>query len=633
MCGINGILLKDAGGRGALGDHIHTMNEGIAHRGPDDDGVWLHDSLPLALGHRRLSILDLSSAGHQPMHTPSGTSIVFNGEIYNFKELREHVPDYPFASGSDTETILALYEKLGEECVSLLNGMFALAIWDPGKQTLFLARDRIGKKPLYYWRGAEGFAWSSEPRSLIQLPWIPSGLDPQALYQYLTFGFTPAPMTMFRSIAKLPPGYKMTIDLQGCGEPQPYWDVSYEEVSGEESGLCEQVREALDKSVKYRMISDVPVGAFLSGGVDSSAIVAHMVQEASYPIKTFSIGFEGQPDYDELEYARKIADTYQTEHHVRMVSRKDMVDLLPKIVEVFDEPLADPTCVPIYFLAELAHQEGLKVILNGDGPDELLMGYRNWMKYVRLFGPYRAYCMLPRPLKQVVANLVAKRSPHSPNTDIFFRAVDRQDLVMAGASGFRDWNKDSFLHPDFVAEAGRQSGHEIVSPFRASFRRATRGSRHWGDADWMCYLGFKYLIPNIYTHRADRLCMAHSVEARSPFLDFHFVQLALSIPVAQKTVQGEPKSILKKALEPTLSHETLYRKKKGFCVPMREWGADVMTNSIEERLPEFCREHGVFNEQAIQGLVAEMRAGRTEYTAALWSIYFLLNWSSTWLKA
>ena len=632
MCGVNGILARHGISNEEAQRLISRMNAKVVHRGPDDTGFWTDPTNRVAFGHQRLSILDLSSAGHQPMITPSGTAIVFNGEIYNFRELKSHVPDYDFQSSSDTEMILALYEKYGDACLQYLNGMFAIAIWDPKKQELLLARDRVGKKPLYFTHSSERFAFASEIQSLLTLPGVSPEIDKAALYDFLTYSFVPIPRTMFCGIEKLPPGYKMTVKNDGSVTKSQFWDVDYSTVSASESDLCEQVREAFDRAVNLRMVADVPIGAFLSGGVDSSAIVALMTEKASYPVKTFSIGFEGQPNYDELKFASDVANKYGTEHHECIVGQKDIVEFLPKVVEFFDEPMADATSIPIYFLAKMARDQGLKVVLNGDGPDELLLGYRSWMRYVKLYPWFNRFSRLPGFAKRLVAAGGSRFATDSANTDILFRAVNRQELFWGGAKAFKSWNKRQFLSKEFLSDVGDQSSHQPIVDFRSDFRRQTGDSSAWSDPDWMSYLGLKHLIPNFYTYRSDKLCMAHSIEGRSPFLDYEFINLALSISHRMKIRNGEPKYILKKALEPILSKDILYRKKMGFCVPIREWGADMMCDTIEERLPAFNQKHEVFDQTAISRQVKRLRGGVQSNASALWNVYFLLLWSDRWIN-
>ncbi|MBL0102469.1 MAG: asparagine synthase (glutamine-hydrolyzing) [Bacteroidetes bacterium] len=387
MCGINGILSFGNGieeGR-AL---INSMNTAIRHRGPDDQGYWSTENRKLHFGHLRLSIIDLSPAGHQPMITSNGTVIVFNGEIYNYLELKNRFfKDVKLNSDSDTEILLLLYEKFGEACVDYLNGMFAFAIWNPSKEELFIARDRVGKKPFYYTFADGKFAFSSELKALLTLPWVPRKLDEKALYHFLTFNMLAPPQTMFEGIAKLEPGHLLTVSKNGEYRRREFWEVKYDQTveSKSDKDLESLVSSSLEKAVGYRMMSDVPVGAFLSGGVDSSAIVAYMARLTGRPVNTFSIGFEGQQNYDERFYASKVAKLFNTNHSEIIVNDSDIEKFLPHVVDIFDEPMADETCIPIYFLSQKARESGSIVVLTGDGSDELFAGYRNWRKYIKLF--------------------------------------------------------------------------------------------------------------------------------------------------------------------------------------------------------------------------------------------------------
>ncbi len=567
------------------------------------------------------------------MHTRCGTTIVFNGEIYNYRELRRRCSDFEFRSESDTELILALYEKLGVECFKHLNGMFALAIWDPQQHLLTLARDRIGKKPLYYHLCNDTVLFSSEIRSLLCWSTLKAQLDKKALYEFLTFGLVPTPRTMFEGITKLPPGSQLCIPASGNPAIQRFWEIDYQDVPEQEEELCDLLRRSLETSVNYRLVSDVPVGAFLSGGVDSSAIVALMQRNLGYRVNTFSIGFEGQPEYDELHCARAVAERFDTEHHEYVLSRRDIATFLPKVVEIFDEPLADPTCVPIFFLAKMARERGIKVVLNGDGPDELMLGYRSWVKYARLFPWYRRYARLPGIFKNGVLS-VAKLLGETPNTEIWHRAANNQEFFWGGARAFKEWNKRQFLSDSYLHEVRDITCHSTIQSFREEFaasavKRPNAGS---DDINWMSYLGLKHLIPNFYALRADRLCMRHSVEARSPFLDYNFANLALSIPHRWKIKNGTPKYILKKALRPLLPASVLDRKKQGFCVPIREWGVDVIADTIEDKLPGFCSRHGVFDEPVVRKQVRHLRNGDRCNVPALWTTCFLLSWVESWIR-
>jgi asparagine synthase (glutamine-hydrolysing) len=632
MCGINGFFNFSGAQLGDGIQHLAEMNDCISHRGPDDKGTW-REKETVFLGHQRLSIIDLSPTGHQPMVARNGNVIVFNGEIYNYKEIKERFfKDHQFSSASDTEVLLLLYEKFGEDCLQHLNGMFAFAIWNPQKQELFLARDRAGKKPLYYTMQNGVFTFSSELKALFKLPWITKQLDETALYHFLTYNLLPPPLSMFKNIFKFHPAHKMTVNMDGIKNYSSYWEVSYADLShSSEQELMEIVYNGLKKSVDYRMVSDVPVGAFLSGGVDSSAIVAMMSERAKYPVKTYSIGFKGQPDYDELKFAEKIAKQFSTDHYEKIVSPKDIIDFLPKVVDVFDEPLADATCIPLYFISQLAREKGTIVVLTGDGSDELFAGYRNWLRYLELYPKYHAYMKLPNPLKKIVSSIYENFDSTSPLYEILFRAAHNQEFFWGGAKSFKESTKRTFLSKDFTDRIGNINSHEVIREYKNMFEKAKKGQNHFSEIDWMCFLGYKFMIPNYYMYRADHLGMAHSIEIRNPFLDYEFTNMALSIPGKYKVKNCEPKYILKKSLEKTLSPEILYRKKRGFNVPLKEWAGEIMVDYVESNLKNFCSTYDQFNYEGLKPRIADFRKGNLNTTNNLWTIYFLMNWFNKWM--
>ncbi|CAN5570782.1 asparagine synthase (glutamine-hydrolyzing) [soil metagenome] len=634
MCGINGIM--SLGGRlPAEGDQlIANMNRCIQHRGPDDTGIWSDTAAGIWLGHQRLSIIDLSAAGHQPMLNDQGNAIVFNGEIYNYEALKPQLKDYRFRSESDTEVLLELYSRKGHQTLSALNGMFAFAFWDKKKEELLIAKDRAGKKPLYYCIQNGFFAFSSEIKSLLSLPWIKPQLDDEALYHFLTFNQLSAPQTMFTGIKKLEPGFTLTINRNGIKEHQQYWEVNYTDYRKHTAAdLEEKVFEALQKAVDYRMVADVPVGAFLSGGVDSSAVVALMRQKTSQTIKTYSIGFEGQSAYDELAFAQKVAKRYNTDHHEKIVKAIDIAEFLPHIVDIFDEPMADSTCIPIYFIAQLARKEGTIVVQTGDGADELFAGYRSWMKYYKNYPLYHQYLKLPSFLRKAIANFAGGESEESAFKEMLQRAAHQEEFFWGGARAFREHTKRSFLSPQWAEKMKDVNSYTVISNLRNDFNLLQKKSPWLGDLDWMCYLGFKQQIPWKYLYRMDKLGMANSIEIRSPFLDYELVNLALSIPPEMKIKDGEPKAILKKSLERILPNEILYRKKMGFNVPIREWAGDIMLDYVDANLHSFCSNSGIFDEAALKKQVQEIRKGNIQYTNNLWTVYFLMTWCKRWLAA
>ena len=635
MCGINGIFSFSDRVVPLGEDLISRMNEQIRHRGPDDSGTWFNPAGRVFLGHQRLSILDLSSEGHQPMLAEDRrTAVVFNGEIYNYQELKKETSPLSYHSSTDTEVLLNLYQVKGDKLLQELRGMFAFAIWDENKNQLFLARDRAGQKPLYYVEKDGIFAFSSELRSLLLLPWVEKELDYEALYHFLTYNHMVPPYTMFKGIRKFEPGHKMIVGKEGIKLYEPYWTIRLNAEGGrklaDERDLEEEVFSTLETALSYRMISDVPVGAFLSGGVDSSVIVAMMSQRSTHAVKTFSIGFEGQADYDELQYAAQVAGRYRTNHFEKIVNPQDFQEMLPRMVEVFDEPLADATCIPIYFLSQLAAENDIKVVLTGDGADELFAGYNNWKKYVEKVGQFNRYSALPSPLKKAIASAYGVLDSKSPLHEMLVRAALNQDFFWSGARGIRENQKKSFLSPHFLQQVKGCNSYSIIEQFRQAYNHANPDEIE-DYVNWLCFTGFKNVIPNLYLHRLDRLSMAHSVEGRSPFMDHKLVELAFSIEGNLKIRNGQPKYILKKSLEKLLPHEVLYRKKQGFCVPLKEWGSAIMEDYLVDNYKQFCADFPIFKSGEIEKLIRSLQRDEAVNINKIWTIYFLMNWLKRWM--
>lgn len=632
MCGINGLFNYSQSSLSNEQQLIEKMNQCIAHRGPDDKGTWSDVKNQVHLGHQRLSIIDLSAQGHQPMKSPSGNVIVFNGEIYNYNEIRPLAGDRAYQSNSDTEVMLGMYEKYGEQCLRFFNGMFAFGLWDDKRQELFLAKDRAGKKPLYYTTQGGVFAFSSEIKALLSLPWVKAELDEKSFYHFLTYNQLAPPMTMFKNIFKFHPGYKMVVGKEGIKKYEQYWEVEYSDLSNESfESLKDRTYDALEKSVKYRMVSDVPVGAFLSGGVDSSALVAMMSRQSSVPVKTYSIGFENQPHYDELEYARKVSKLFNTEHYEKTVTALEICNFVPHIVDLFDEPLADSTSIPIYFLSQKAREKGTIVVLTGDGSDELFAGYRSYLRYLKNYPLFHSYSKLPNALKKIISSLYNMAGETSPALEMFNRAALNQEFFWGSATSFKESVKKDFLSEDFRKRSQEWNSYEIIEEYKGMYEAIPKKKKE--DIDWMCYLGFKMNDTNRYLYRSDKLGMAHSIETRAPFMDYELVNFALSIPGKYKISNGEPKFILKKALEKILPHDILYRKKMGFSVPLREWAGGMMTDFVEDNLHEFCVNTKLFNEEGLKKMVKNIRRGNTDSTNDLWTIYFLMAWFKRWLNA
>lgn len=635
MCGINGIYFLYGQDNGQSAVHIKAMNDAIAHRGPDDEGYWCNAEATLHLGHRRLSIIDLSAAGHQPMTDQEGDAIVFNGEIYNYKELQYLVQGgSPLQSDSDTEVLLRLLKKENEKALQRLNGMFAFAWWNSEKMELLLARDRAGKKPLYYTFQNGIFCFSSEIKSLLRLPWIKAECDQEALYHFLTYNQLPPPYTLFKGIGKLAPGERMLVNKNGHSIA-PYWEIEPEDWSARsEAEIADTLYHLLDDSVKYRMVADVPVGAFLSGGVDSSAVVALMRRHHTGTIKTFSVGFEGQPGYDERIHADAIARKYGTEHHEKIVRPGDIADSLPAIIESFDEPMADATCIPIWFIAQLARQHNTIVVQTGDGADELFAGYNAWMRYRKIEPYYILLRRLPTAARRAFASLAnGILSEGHPAREIIARASLQQELFWGGARAFKESEKASSLSATFAEATAGLSSYAVIQSYRKDFEVLQQKHPHLSPIDWMCYLGFKFQIPSKYLYRMDRLGMAASIEIRNPFLDYRMVNAAFSVPSELKIKNNTPKYILKKSLERLLPHDILYRKKMGFCVPLQEWAGEIMLDYVETHRREFTRNTDIFSDDGLKRQLQAIRKGNTAYTNQLWTIYFMMAWFKKWMSA
>ena len=631
MCGINGIFQLKSSNTNLKGE-VSAMNAQLAHRGPDDNGIWIDEAHGLGLGQTRLSILDLSSAGHQPMHdSEAKNTIVFNGEIFNFQLLNnKFLKDEVFNSHSDTETLLKLYRKFGLDMLQHLNGMFAFALWDASKEELILARDRSGKKPLYFTEMNGNFSFSSELKAIFELPWIKKEIDDKVLYDFLTYNTVATPNTMFKGISKFKPGHYMIVNKQGIKTYESFNDLKHRDLKfSSEKELEDLVFNKLEESVRLRMISDVPVGAFLSGGVDSSAIVALMRDHTPNEIKTFTIGFENQPNYNELQYAEKIAKRYETNHFVKTVTPNDLLDFIPKITDIYDEPQADTTAIPIYFISQLAKEENIKVVLNGDGPDELFSGYSNYERYVKAYQYFKLANKAPKFIKGLANSLVDKMKPDSPISEMTNRLYNQQDFYWPGAGGMKEGVKNNIVSSDFRNRINGHSSYNYVQQLKQDYNQFLDG-QPFDYVNWLCYSGYRQAVMEKFLFRADRLGMAHSIEARSPFLNHEMVQLALSIPGEYKIKNGVNKYILKKSLERILPNDILYRKKMGFNLPIREWAKETIYNGVKDHIVQFNKDTNLFKLEEMNAQLKLLKDGNEQYTNNIWTIYFLINWYKKW---
>ncbi len=621
MCGIAGIFHTDPS-KVASANQLQCMTSVLIHRGPDEGSYYVDG--PVGLGHRRLSIIDLEG-GKQPLFNEDKTkAIVFNGEIYNFQSLHETLlqKGHRFTTRSDTETILHAYEEYGERCVHHLRGMFAFAIWDGQKRKLFLARDRVGIKPLYYHWDGRKFLFASEIKAILQDPTVRREIDPLALDDYLTYLYIPAPKTIFKNICKLRPGYILTVSERGL-EEQEYWDLAFEPKDGlRESDYAAGLLEKLRESVSIHLMSEVPLGAFLSGGVDSSAVVGVMAGLLDQPVNTASIGFR-EAGFDELPYARIVAKKFQTQAYERTVEA-NAAKILDDLVWHFDEPFADSSMVPTYYVSQVA-RERVTVCLSGDGGDENFAGYR---RYRFDFLENRIRAILPWALRWPLFGTLGRVYPKADWLPQVFRAKTLlTNLSLSPEEGY--FHSLSWFTPEMKGLLYKEplkkalNGYDPFSVMKAYFDR-TRG---WDPLSRIQYVDIKtYLVDDILT-KVDRASMAHSLEVRVPLLDHEVMEYAASIPACYKLQNGEGKYIFKKVLQGLLPSEVLNRRKMGFSVPLARWFQGDLKRMFEERIftkNAFIRD--LFDPDPIRRWWMQHQRGTRDYSSYLWALLVLECW-------
>jgi len=617
MCGIVGIF--DVHGQGTIDrECLSRMNASQFHRGPDEEGIHIEPGL--GFGHRRLSIIDLSS-GQQPMHSRDRNLVLtYNGEIYNFLELRQQLEalGYAFDTHCDTEVILYAWQAWGEACVEHFRGMFAFALWDRTAQTLFLARDRLGVKPLFYAQLPNGqFIFASELKALKHHPQLPTAIDTRAVEDYFAFGYVPDPKTIYQHVYKLEPGYCLTIARgQKALQPRQYWDVRFEATqTGSAVDLGKEMIERLREAVKIRMVADVPLGAFLSGGVDSSAVVAMMADLNPEPVNTCSIAFN-DPRYNEAEFALQVADRYSTAHRVEYVDADDF-SLLDQLANVYDEPYADSSALPTYRVCELARKQ-VTVALSGDGGDENLAGYRRYRWHVY---EERARSMLPDalrvPLFSTLGRLYPKLdwAPKPLRAKTTLQAIGRDSMAgyLHGVSQLSDEFREQLFSDAFKREL---QGYQAIEVFR---RYRDKVPDH--PLSMVQYLDLKtYLSGDILT-KVDRASMAHALEVRVPLLDHRLVEWMATLPPDLKLKGREGKYLFKKALQPYLPSDILYRPKMGFSIPLSQWFRGPLRIRVQEALlGDTLRQTGWFNQNFLQHIVHQHQSGLKDYSVPIWSL-------------
>jgi asparagine synthase (glutamine-hydrolysing) len=621
MCGIAGFIdLWDSGERRAVEERAETLDRMcrvITHRGPDDQGTLIKPGV--ALGMRRLAIIDLVS-GHQPISGEDGSvTIVFNGEIYNFQEIKPKLEarGHIFKTHSDTEAIVHAYEEYGPGCLKELRGMFAFAIWDDKQRTLFVARDRVGKKPLYYTITPSGtFVFGSELKSLLEHPDVERELDPKAVDAYFTLGYVPDPLSIFRNIHKLPPGHYLTF-TNGRVDVQQYWDFEFREgPQRSKADYLDELRELLDESVRLRLISDVPLGAFLSGGIDSSTVVGLMARHTSQPVKTFSIGFH-EDSYNELEFARLTAKKFGTDHHEFFVT-PDICAVVDELVWHFDEPFADSSAIPTYMVSKLA-RDHVTVVLSGDGGDELFGGYTRYVVERKRGGFKR----LPKPLREGLMRPLSERLPHATWGRNYLHNVSLDPVAryLDSVSVFTSLNRKSLYTTDFFDQVG--PGGYAGDLFRELEKKVKTDE----PLDRLLYLDSKTYLPGDILTKVDRMSMAVSLEARAPLLDHKLIDFVTEVPASLKLAGLETKHLLKEAVKDLIPTEILHRPKQGFGVPIQEWINQQLRTRIRDTLSDArTRQRGYINSDYLDVLLDEHERGRRDHSMGLWSLLMFELW-------
>jgi len=603
-------------------DLIRRMTQTIIHRGPDDEGIYTAPGI--GLGFRRLSIIDVAG-GHQPIANEDGSIwVMLNGEIYNYTELRDDLlgKGHNFVTRSDTESIVHLYEEYGEHCFEKLRGMFAIALWDSRQRKLLLARDRVGKKPLFYFADRERIAFGSELKCLLVAKDIPRTMDAESLADYFSFGYIPAPKTIYREVRKVRPGHYVVASDKGIRE-SAYWDISFGEAENRsEEEWCESIRQALCEATRIRLMSDVPLGAFLSGGVDSSAVVALMSRLMNRSVTTCSIGFEDK-EYNEAEHARTIAKLFHTDHHEQAV-HPQAVDVLDKLVWHYDEPFADSSAIPTYYVSWVARQT-VTVALGGDGGDENFAGYRRYY-FDRMENQLRSFA--PEGLRRAVFGPLGRVYPPLAWAPRVFRGkATFQSLSRSPLEGY--FNSISIFRPDekcrLFSEDFRSSlnGYDSIGVLQYHYDRS-------GSEDLLSriqYVDIKTYLPDDILAKVDRASMAVSLEVRAPLLDHRLMELAARIPSDLKLRGRTGKYIFKEAMSDILPHDILHRRKQGFAIPLASWFRRELKDVAWEAI--FSHDDGILDQGYLRRVWDEHQRGTYDRSAHLWAVLMYRKWHET----
>jgi asparagine synthase (glutamine-hydrolysing) len=625
MCGIAGFADVSGATPQSLDrdrQRLKSMCDVMRHRGPDDDGFYVEPGV--GLGMRRLSIIDLAT-GHQPIHNEDRTIwVVFNGEIYNYRDLRVMLESagHRFYTSSDTETIVHGYEEWGEEVFSRLRGMYGIALWDTRTRTLLVVRDRAGIKPLYYAEAGGRLFFGSEAKCVLENPEVDRRLDPAALDHYLAYQYTPRDGSIFRGIQKLRPGHLLRL-RDGRVSSEQYWQLPVDRTfKGTEQDAVSELRRLLGEAVRSHMIADVPLGAFLSGGIDSSLVVALMANASDRPVKTFSIGFEEEA-FDELPHARRVATHLETEHH-ELVVRPDALGILDRVVWHFDEPFADPSAIPTWYVSEMARRH-VKVVLSGDGGDELFGGYTRYRPHPRV----ESFDRLSAGVGRAVAAAAWRALPHGVRGKNFLRHVarDAQGRYVDSVTFFHEDERKALLSPDL-----RRALHGWNS--EAHFRQAFDRFGHLPPKAQLMSFDFETYLPEDCLVKVDRMSMAHSIESRVPLLDHVVIEFAASLPASMKMPGGRLKHLLKELAFSLVPREILDRPKQGFSVPIEHWFRGELRDAFGDILGSpLTRQRGYFDHAFVDRLLSEHLDRKRDHSWRLWQLLVFELWHRQYVDA
>ncbi len=648
MCGIAGIYIVN-NPLTVKEETLVSMRDSLISRGPDDKGLYISKDKKLGLGFRRLSIIDLSKKGNQPMsNEDKSIYLVFNGEIYNFQELKEDliIKGHHFKSRTDSEVIIHLYEEKREKCLEDLNGMFAFVIWDEKQKKLFAARDRIGIKPFYYYFKDGIFLFGSEIKAILKNPLVKREPDLEGISHYLTFASTPAPFTLFKDIKKLPAAHYLTLDNVGHLETKRYWssiqntEYRMPDAENKEEFYIQKIRSLLEDSIQKQMVSDVPFGCFLSGGIDSSTNAVLMSKAMGKPVETFSISYKDYPEFDEFKYSRKINELLKAKSHEARVGPEEFLDWIDKMADYSDDPNGDWVCFPVHYLAKMFKEDGVKMGQVGEGSDELFNGYDRDLVYFKFWKKFWRYLeKLPKFIKIIpyaISKLLPKHTATFPK-ELLRRLSYNKHLFYGGANAFTSYDKQFLLSASFKKQIPYDISDKVVEDIYQEIQN-TESRIQNTRLDFLqqsLYLELNLRLPELLLMRVDKMTSMNSIEARVPYLDHRLVELAFSIPQELKLKNNTTKYILKKAVEGIIPEEIIYRKKKGFGAPVSQWlreneGVrnkiiDIIKNSKIQKL-------NLFDYEYIDRLLKDHLLKKRDNSFKIWNLTTLSLWADHWLE-